>query len=81
MSAVTFDTHKVIKQLESAGLPPSQAEAIVAAVTAAQEGAELVTKKDLQLALAELRADLIKWVVGLALAQLALLIGILTKLL
>ena len=81
MSAVTFDTHKVIKQLESAGLPPAQAEAIVAAVTAAQEGTELVTKKDVQLALAELRADLIKWVVGLALAQLALLIGILTKLL
>lgn len=29
MSAITFDTHKVIKELQSAGVPPAQAEAFV----------------------------------------------------
>jgi hypothetical protein len=31
MSTITFDTHKFVKQLEAAGVPPVQAEAFVAA--------------------------------------------------
>lgn len=45
-----------------------------------QENAELVTKKDLQIAIAELRTDLMKWVIGLALAQIGLLVSILMRL-
>ncbi len=41
----------------------------------------LVTRSDLQVAIVELRADIIKWTVGLALAQVGLLVGILVKLL
>lgn len=41
---------------------------------------DLVTKEHLDYKLAELKADLIKWVVGLALAQSGLLVGILLKL-
>ena len=37
---------------------------------------ELATKKDLM----ELKFDLLKWIVGLALAQFGLMIGILIKL-
>ena len=44
-------------------------------------GSDLVTKSDLQVAIAELRADIIKWMVGLAFAQVGLLVGILVKLL
>lgn len=29
MSAITFDTHKFVKQLEASGVPPLQAEAFV----------------------------------------------------
>jgi hypothetical protein len=79
MNAITFDTHKVIKDLQSAGIPPQQAEAIVDAFKAAQDGADLATKKDLSLAIAEVKTDLIKWMVGLSLAQIGLLIGILLK--
>ena len=46
---------------------------------AAQDSAELATKNDLKIAIADLRADLIKWMVGLALAQFGVLIGILLK--
>jgi len=41
---------------------------------------KFVTKSDLRVAVAEIRADIIKWMVGLALAQIGLLIGILLKL-
>lgn len=41
---------------------------------------DLVSKEHLDYKLTELKADLIKWVVGLALAQSGLLAGILLKL-
>lgn len=41
---------------------------------------ELVAKEHLDYKLTELKTDLIKWVVGLALAQSGLLVGILLKL-
>lgn len=70
MSSVPFDTHKFVKQLEVAGFPSAQAEALVDAVVQAQKSAELISKKDLQLALAPLRADLslLKWMMGILLA-------------
>ncbi len=80
MTTVTFDTLKFVETLEEAGVPEAQAKAMARAFSAAHESAELATKNDLKLAISELRADLIKWVVGLALAQMALLVGILMKL-
>jgi hypothetical protein len=80
MGTVTFDTLKFVETLRSSGLPEEQAKAMARAFSEAHETADLATKTDLQLAIAELRADLIKWVVGLALAQMALLVGILLKL-
>ena len=80
MTTVTFDTLKFVETLKSSGLPEEQAKALARAFSDAHESAELATKNDLKLAMAELRADIIKWVVGLAFAQIALLIGILLKL-
>lgn len=87
MSAITFDTLKFVKKLESAGLPVSQAEAIAEAFKDASGEAELATKQDvkeldmsLRGLIAEMKYDLIKWIVGLSLAQIAMLIGIFIKL-
>ena len=81
MSTIKFDTLKFVEKLEKAGVPREQAKAEAEALaevldTGAQE---LVTKKDLLIALADLKADLMKWVIGLALAQVGLLVGILLR--
>ena len=76
MSTITFDTHQFIKKLEASGTPTPQTEAIVEALQGAISDSALTTKADL----AELKYDLLKWIVGLALAQFGVLIGILLKL-
>lgn len=76
MSAVTFDTLKFVKTLEAAGVEPKQAEAIADAQREAfaelVSVSDLVTKHDL----AEMKFDLLKWIVGLALAQTGLVVGL-----
>lgn len=80
MGAITFDTLKFVKKLEAAGLPAIEAEAIAEAQSDAfgemMKVHELATKTDLM----EMKFDLLKWIVGLALAQFGLMIGILMKL-
>jgi hypothetical protein len=83
MSAITFDTLKFTKTLEKAGVPVAQAEAIAEAFKDASGEAEVATKRDIEKLegkLAEMKFDLLKWIVGLALAQFGILIGILLKL-
>lgn len=67
MSTVTFDTLKFVKTLEASGISASQAEAIAAAYREASVDQELVTKKDLQIELAPIKAELqvMKWMSGL----------------
>ncbi len=81
MSAITFDTLEYSKSLRQAGFSQDQAEAMAQAqIKALQDmvnAQELVTKKDLQIALAETKHELLKWIVGIAFAQTALTIGIL----
>lgn len=80
MSTVTFDTLKFVKRLEEAGMSQKEAEAIAIAQSEAFE--ELTKTKDIatKTDLHEMKYDLLKWIVGLAFAQFALLIGILMKL-
>jgi hypothetical protein len=82
MSSITFDTIKFSEKLIAAGVPEAQAKAEAAALSEVLEVhiKDLVTKEHLDYKLAEIKADLIKWVVSLALAQTALLVGILFKL-
>jgi len=55
MSAVTFDTLKFVQTLEGAGVDREQAAAIATAVRDSHDAADLVTKKDLEIALVPLR--------------------------
>lgn len=82
MATITFDTLKFAKKLEKAGLPQEQAEAIAEAFKEASAGAEVATKRDvehLEIKIAEMKFDLLKWIVGMSLAQFSVLIGILLK--
>lgn len=74
--ATLFDTHQFIRRLKQAGFPEEQAEALSEAIMEAQGKADLVTKKDLQIELAPIKADLllVKWMLGLLLAGVAALI-------
>jgi hypothetical protein len=91
MATVTFDTQKYADTLLAAGVPVEQVKAFVNAQRAMlaemADSSDIATKADLmQLKMAtkaellELKVDMVKWMVGLALAQVALLVGILFKL-
>jgi hypothetical protein len=81
MHAITFDTLKFAERLIAAGVPDAHAKAEATALSEVLEInlKDVVTKDYLDYKLAEIKADLIKWVVGLALAQSGLLVGILLK--
>lgn len=79
MSTVTFDTQELVSELRSSGLPQEQAEAVVRTIVKAH--GETVTKNYMDLKLAELKVDILKWVIGLILGQTALLLTVLPKLL
>ena len=86
MTAVTFDTLKLAKKLEAAGLSTPQAEAIADAFRDATSD-QLVTRDYLDARLEGIKSsieaakgDLIKWVAGLLIAQAAL-VATLVKLL
>ncbi|MBI5439408.1 MAG: DUF1640 domain-containing protein [Nitrosomonadales bacterium] len=80
MSTVTFDTLKFVETLKESGIEDKQAKAIAAAYQNASDDQELATKQDMKMALTEMKYDLLKWIIGLALAQFGVLIGILLKL-
>jgi hypothetical protein len=77
MSALAFDTLKFTKTLQSAGFATEQAEAVAIAFRDASADAELATKKDIALAVAELKAEMgvfrgdmatMRWMLGVVLA-------------
>jgi hypothetical protein len=70
MSAITFDTHKFVRKLQEAGFNQQQAEGLTEAMRAAIDETELVTRKDLQIELAPIHADLnlLKWMMGVLIA-------------
>jgi hypothetical protein len=76
VATVTFDTLKFVEKLKSAGLPEEQAQAISEAFRDASGEADLVTKQDLQIELAAVRADinLIKWMLGILLGGVMALV-------
>lgn len=80
MSTVTFDTLKFVKTLEASGIEAKQAEAIAEAYKEAANDQELVTKKDLELALQKelspIKAEIavMKWMNSLVLGGIIVLI-------
>ncbi len=66
MASINFDTHKFVLKLQETGFDQKQAEGLTEAMRAAIQESELVTKKDLQIELVPIKADLnlIKWMMG-----------------
>lgn len=73
MSAAIFDTHAYIKRMRAVGFTEEQAE-VQAETVADLINERLVTKADLDLRIAELKTELVKWMLGIAVGQVALLI-------
>ncbi len=80
MTAITFDTLAYSEKMQKAGFTREQADAMAKANAEAMQNIvtvnELVTKKDLEIALAELKHEILKWMVTAMIAQTALLVGI-----
>lgn len=76
MSTVTFDTLKFVETLKKSGFDDDKAKAIATAYQEAAADQELVTKTDLQLELAPIKAELqiLKWMNGLVLGGIVVLI-------
>ena len=82
MASITFDTHAHVKKLKENGVSEQQAEAFVEMVRQAQEinMSSLATKGDLhelELKIEAAKTEVIKWVVGIGFAQIALVLTIL----
>ena len=73
MSVANFDTHAYIKRMKAVGFTEEQAE-VQAETVADLINERLVTKADLDLRIAELKTELVKWMLGIALGQVALLV-------
>lgn len=69
-----FDTHTIVKELVASGTPEKQAEVFVARFITREETETSATKNDLQVAVAELKADIFKWVISILLAMIVLII-------
>jgi hypothetical protein len=76
MNALTFDTLQFVQRLRKAGIEDNEAEAIAEAVRDAQANADIATKRDM----AELKAELIKWVVSVGVLQTSLIGALLIRL-
>ena len=82
MGSTTFDSLAYSKKLKGAGFSEQQAETLASAQAELIEE-RLATKRDLrefelrlESRLAQLKAELIKWVLGLSGAQAALIIAV-----
>ncbi len=77
MTAVTFDTHAFIKKLTAVGLSEPQAETITMLVqeSRATDLTNIVTKPDLQAALAETKVDLLKVILGAIAINSGIVVG------
>lgn len=83
MTAVTFDTLAFSKELQDAGIPREQAEALAKAnakaFSAMVTTQQLATKQDIETVRREAEAnkhEILKWMVTAMIAQTALLVGI-----
>ena len=92
MPAAAFDTLRLARRLQGLGLPPGQADGLAEAFADTMV-TELATKSDiaelrsefrlecerLRTDIAASRSDIIRWVVPLILAQMALTVGVLLR--
>jgi hypothetical protein len=77
MASVGFDTLRFAKRLRDAGFSEVQAETVADALRESFSSGELATKTDiiqLRAELADVKAEIIKWMFGAMLAQGALVV-------
>ena len=76
MSTVTFDTLKFVETLKKGGFDEEKAKSIATAYQDASADQALVTKQDLQIELAPIKAELqvMKWMSGLIMGGVIALI-------
>jgi len=67
-----IDTHTTVKKFIKHGFSEEQAEVIVETIN--EKNTELVTKNDLNIALLELKTDLLKWMIPFFLTIIGLII-------
>ena len=75
MAIAAFDTYAAAKTLREAGFDDRQAEAAVAVVHDAITGG-VATKADLAVAVADLKADMLKVAIGLVIANVTLTVAL-----
>ena len=75
MQTLVIDTNGIVKKLEQRGFSRTQAEGITEALKEL-DVSTLATRADLELALARQTIALIKWMVGLLLAQGAIVVAL-----
>jgi len=89
MASITFDTLRFANRLKAAGVSQQHAEAEAEALSEVFETniQDLASKQDIELLraevrteMAELKADLIRWVVGVGVLQTAMIAALLIKL-
>ncbi len=80
--AIAFDTHRFVKRLTGTGFTEAQAEAL-ADEQAGLLDSNLATKRDLlklegdlERQMAELKSDLLKWMIGALIAQTGVIAGL-----
>ncbi len=69
--AIAFDTHRFVKRLTKTGFTEAQAEALADAQVTLLNG-NLATKQNLL----EIKADLLKWMIGALIAQTGVIVGL-----
>jgi len=75
MTTTTFDTLGYFEKLKAAGVPEGQAK-VQADTLRELIDARLVTKEHLDIRLAELKNDLLRWMIGIAAGQVALIVAL-----
>ncbi len=88
--AIQFDTHKFVKHLTEVGFTEQQAEVLASeqvnllnsnlATKTDIEQLRKDTKTDIELGLANLKADLLKWMISAMIAQGGLIVGLIAYL-
>ena len=77
MATLAFDTLDYVKKLKAVGVPEEQAEVQAQAIAGIMASDQLVTKEYLDMRLAQLKTDLLKWIFGFIAGQAALIITML----
>ena len=82
MSAIAFDRHTYIKKFKAKGMSEELAEEVTDAIKASKDTdiSHLATKEELKTALAEAKADIIKYMFTGFIAVIGLLVAVLFKL-